>query len=253
MLNDIVWIYRRILPFLLALPILAAVPFAAELAQHVVEIALGLYKSGVLTPGARNVRLAFGIVKIVSIVVIVIVALRFWHFDGDTRRALRPTPMTVMGFFVFAALEIIDSSLEDGFASLVARVADLHAAPLSVRLAVHFAPTFLWTFVSGFWLPWNIALLVDDRSMTLRRSVAAGWGQLWMYLGLICAGVIPLMTVHYVLGYAAVGKADWIVWLLGSADAAVVVVLTVAIASSFYGVYDAAKARDDLLEPARAL
>jgi len=253
MLNDIAWIYRRILPFLLALPLLAAVPFATEMLQHVVEIALGLYKSGTLTPAAREVRLAFGIVKIISIVVIVIVALRFWHFDGDARRALRPSLMTGAGFFVFAALEIVDSSLEDGVASLVARMADLHAAPLSVRLAVHFAPTFLWTFVCGFWLPWNVALLVDDRMMTLRRSIAAAWGQLWMYLGLICAGVIPLMTLHYAMGYEAVGKADWIVWLLGTVDAAVVVILVIAIASSFYAVYDAAKARDAILKPAGAL
>ena len=101
MLNDIVWIYRRILPFLLALPLLAAVPFAAELLQHVVEIALGLYKSGALTPAAREVRLVFGILKIISIVVIIIVALRFWHFDGDTRRTLRPGLMMAAGFFVF--------------------------------------------------------------------------------------------------------------------------------------------------------
>ena len=252
MLNDIVWIYRRILPFLLALPLLAAVPFAAELLQHVVEIMLGLYKSGALTPAAREVRLVFGILKIISIVVIIIVALRFWHFDGDARRALRPDLTTAAGFCVFAALEIVDSAVEDGIASLVARVVNLDAAPLSVRLAVHLVPTFLWTFLSGLWLPWNIALLVDDRRMTLRRSLVSGWGQLSMYLGLICAGVIPLMTLHYIMGYAAVGKAGLIVWLLGTVDAAVVVVLTIAIASSFYAVYDAAKARDELLKPAYA-
>jgi hypothetical protein len=253
MLNDIAWIYRRIPPFILALPFLAAVPFATELLQHLVEIALGLYRSGVLTPAARNVRLAFSVVKIASIIVIVIAALRFWHFDGDTRRALRPSMMMAAGFVVFVALEIVDSSLEDGIASLIARAFDMHAAPLGIRLAVHLAPTCLWTFVSGFWLPWNIALLVDDRRMTLRRSIAAANGQLWMYFGLILGGVIPLMAVHYGLGYAAVGKAQWIVWALGTVDAAIVVLLTVAIASSFYAVYDAAKARADVVKPAYAL
>lgn len=252
MLNDIAWIYRRIPPFILALPFLAAVPFATELLQHLVEIALGLYRSGVLTPAAQNVRLAFGIVKIASIIVIVIAALRFWHFDGDTRRTLRPGLMMAAGFFVFVALEIVDSSLEDEIAILIARAIDLHAAPLGIRLAIHLAPTFLWTFVSGFWLPWNIALLVDDRKMTLRGSIAAARGQLWMYFGLMCAGVIPLMTLHYVLGYAAVGKAQWIVWSLGTVDAAIVVLLAVAIASSFYAVYDAAKAHDAVLKPAYA-
>jgi cob(I)alamin adenosyltransferase len=55
------------------------------------------------------------------------------------------------------------------------------------------------------------------------------------------------------MGYEAVGKADWIVWLLGTVDAAVVVILVIAIASSFYAVYDAAKARDAILKPAGAL
>jgi hypothetical protein len=247
MLNDIAWIYRRLFPFILGLPLLVLVPFAAELLQHMVELAFGLYTSGVLTPAERTVRFVFGLVKIASIVVIVIVALRWWYCDGDTRRALRPGVITAAGFLVFAVLATIGSSLDDAFVALVGHVVHLQSAPLLVRFAIRFAPISLWTILSGFWLPWNVALLLGDREMTLRRSVAAARGQLWAYFGLICAGGAPLITIHYLLGIAATGKPDWIVWLLSIADAAIVVILVIAVASSFYAVYDDAKARDETL------
>jgi hypothetical protein len=250
MLNDIVWIYRRILPFLWSVPLLAAVPFAAELLQHLVEVLLGLHKAGVLTPGGRTVRLAFGLVKIAGIVAIVIVALRWWHCEGNTRRALRPSPILAVGILLFLVLVFAESSLADVFVAMVGHILDLHSAPRFVRLAIQFAPILAWTFLSGFWLPWNVGLLIEDRTMTLRRSVAAASNHLWMYFGLICAGVMPLLAAHYLLGFAALGKSDWFVWMLSIADAAIVVALVVAVASSFYAVYDDARARTNALESA---
>jgi hypothetical protein len=243
MLNDIVWIYRRILPFLWGVPLLAAVPFAAELLQHVVEFVFGLYRSGVLTPAGRDVRLAFGLVKIAGIIVIVVVALRWWHCDGDTRRALRPNLMLAAGFLAFITFVFAGSSLVDVFVAMVDRFIHLNSTPPPVRRAIQFVPTFGWLFLSRFWLPWNVALLIEDREMTLRRSILAARGHLWMYLGLIGAGAAPLMAVHYGLGFAAIGKPDWVVWVLSIADAAIVVVLVIAVASSFYAVYDDARAR----------
>lgn len=75
-MNKVIETYSRIWPFIRAQPLLAALPLAVELTQHVAEIELGLYASGgVLTPEARQVRLAFGVVKILGMFVTLVVAL----------------------------------------------------------------------------------------------------------------------------------------------------------------------------------
>jgi hypothetical protein len=47
-------IYRRCWPFIRAVPGLAALPFAAEMLQHIYEISAGLYEAGALSPEARR-------------------------------------------------------------------------------------------------------------------------------------------------------------------------------------------------------
>ena len=233
----IIDLYRRSFGFIIALPLLAAVPFCAELLQHAVETSLGMFQAGVLTPQGQRWRALFGLIKLAGIVVIILAAMRFWRFGGDRRRALRPNGRMALGLVAFVLLQLVEFAIAGLIKAGVERSIDLHAAPLGVRFAVLFGPTIVWTFVAGLWLPWLVAMLVDDPAMTLRRSLAAARGRLWAYFGLIVAGVVPLMTLHYVLAYGAIGRPPAVVWTLNIVDAAVVVVLSVCVASSFYGVY----------------
>lgn len=79
--------------------------------------------------------------------------------------------------------------------------------------------------------------------MTLRRSAAAAWGRMWASLGLLLAGVLPAMAVHYALGYAAEGRPEPLVWALMLVDSAVVAFLALALASTYFTLYRRAAER----------
>jgi len=227
--------YIRIWPFIRALPLLAALPLVVELTQHGAEIELGLYASGgVLTPEARQVRLASGLVKILGIIVTLVVALRWFAFRGDARRAFRPTWILAKGIVAYVLFDALGEILQDGLDRLFATLfTPSHAA----KLVIDLANELLWIFISGLWLPWNVALLVEDRAMTFRLSVRTALPRMIPIFGYLCAGIAPLMALHQALGYLSLKRAPAIVWSLNILDAAVVVLLAVAIGSSFFTVY----------------
>jgi len=234
-MNNVIETYARIWPFIRALPLLAALPLAVELTQHVAEIELGLYASGgVLTPEARQVRLAFGVVKILGLLVTIVVALRWFAFQGNARRAFRPTWILAKGIVAYVLLDAFGEILQDGLDRLVAALAvPSHAGAIAGRLAGE----LFWIFVSGLWLPWNVALLVEDRTMTFRRSVRTSLPGIAVVFGYLCAGIVPLMALHQALGFLSLNQAPAIVWSLNIVDAGVVVLLAIAIGSSFFTVY----------------
>ena len=234
-MNKVIETYSRIWPFIRALPLLAALPLAVELTQHVAEIELGLYASGgVLPPEARQVRLAFGVVKILGLLVTIVVALRWFAFQGNARRAFRPTWILAKGIVAYVLFDAVGEILQDGLDRLFQTVyAPSHAG----EVATHVASELVWIFLSGLWLPWNVALLVEDRTMTFRRSVRTTLPRIALVFGYLCAGIVPLMALHQALGFLALTRAPAIVWSLNIVDAGVVVLLAIAIGSSFFTVH----------------
>ena len=59
-------------------------------------------------------------------------------------------------------------------------------------------------------------------------------GSFWRTVGYVLAGAVPLMLVHYALGYGAIGRSDVIVWLMMTVDALVVGFLALTMAGSGY-------------------
>jgi hypothetical protein len=233
--HPIAEIYRRGFGLAVVLPWLLTLPAAAEFAQHGAEILFGMYAPGGMLPGGEAIRLTFGIVKIVSIFVVLLVALRWWRFDGDTCRAIRPTWAMTRGLVIVVAVQLGGETLILLIGSGLAAMAGASGA--GVRFATLIVPLLMWLFVAGLLFPWYVGLLTEDRTMSLRRSVRATRSRLPVVFGCLLGGVLPLMTVHYAIAYGATGRPVALIWSLMAIDAAIVALLAAMLAASYFTIY----------------
>jgi hypothetical protein len=235
-------IYARVPQFARAAPLAVPIVFIAELIQHVVEIRLGMYADfGYLDPADQRVRLMFGAVKVVAIFLVLVFALRWWRFEGDSRRAARPTRATFKGLIIVFIVQIGGELLFIGAGSLAARL--IMPSSMTAYLAWRIGPALLWLMIAILLYPWYVALLTEDRGMTLRRSIRGiGWG--WpRAFGLFLGGIVPAMALHYLLGNGAMGRPVPLVWALMILDAALVAALALLIASTYFSLYQFAAER----------
>lgn len=239
--HPIAEIYRRGFGLVVALPWLLAMPAAAEFAQHGAEILLGMYGPGGMPSGGETVRLKFGIVKIVSIFVVLLVALRWWRFDGDMHRAIRPTWAMARGLAIVLTVQLGGEALTLLTGTELAAM--VGAFGPRARFATLITPLLVWLFAAGLLFPWYVGLLTEDRTMGLRRSVRATRSQLPAVFGCLLGGVLPLMIAHYAIGYGSMGRAVPLVWSLMAIDAAIVALLAAMLAASYFTIYRRAAER----------
>ena len=239
-------LYRRVPTLAKAVPWVVLLVFAAEMVQHAAEIRLGMYEEGLMSADAKRMRLAFALPKVLAILAAVIFALRWWRFDGDSRRAARPT----LALFTGLAIVILVQAGAEILMILLVRLAGA-ALGTGARIVPVLSGGFLlaWLVVATLLYPWYVGLLTEDRSMTLRRSAAGAFGRMWVSFGLLLAGIAPAMALHYALGYAAEGRPEPLVWALMLIDAAVVAFLALALASTYFTLYRRAAERRPVESP----
>lgn len=232
-METVVRIYQRALALTHNWPWLILVPVLAELAQHVAEVKLGMYSIG-MSPNGRAIRLGLGIVKILAIFSALIIAWRLWQFDGDRNRALTPSGKLFKGIGAFLLVQLFGNLTALGVSRGLIALADEPVR--STQIVLTLIPLGAWLLVSIALFPWYVASAVEDQSMTLGRSLRASRGQLFETLRLLFCGALPLMSVHYGLGYGAIYGAP--VWPLMIIDALVVGLLTATVAATYYTIYD---------------
>lgn len=199
----------------------------AELIQHAAEIRMGM-NAGDMAGGGREVRIGFGLAKIVVVIGTLVLSWRLWRHDGEIRRALRPTGLLFRGIALF----LLTQMLGDGAALGLGRgLVVLAGSPAgSIRSVLTIAPLLAWLLASAALYPWYVGLAIEDRTMTLRRTVRGMPDRLPPIWILLFAGVLPMMIVHYMMSYAAMAGAP--LWPLMAADAIVVGMLTAAVAAT---------------------
>lgn len=235
-MHAIAQIYRRAYRLTQSWPWLLLIPLVAELSQHAAEIRLGMY-SGAIDAAGLRLRLVLGVIKTTAIFYTLIVAWRFWHFDGNKRRALRPTRLLLRGVVTFAFVQIMGVLVAIGVGRGLIALA--HEPSRSTRGLLTSVPLLVWLLASAAMIPWYVGLATESQGMTLRRTFHASRGRLLATWGLLFAGFLPLMLVHYSLGYAALSGAP--VWPVMIVDTAVVVSLTASLAATYYTIYQRAR------------
>lgn len=218
LLRDVVELFRLAVKLPLAAPIIFAVVAVPEFVQHAVEIHLGMFAVGdSLTPGRETeIRMAFGIAKVVGLCLAIVLTLRFWASGGRLRAAFLP------GLAQLRQIALVVGVL------LIIGLPDLILQPEARQV---------FDIVSGlfaiFWLLWFLAALAGT-PMTLARSIRKAIPGLPRMIVLPSAAWIPLSWLHGELHVVARHRPDWLVWGLMTIDALVVGLLAAATGAALF-------------------
>ena len=216
--------------FCFALPLVFAVLVAAEAVQHVAEWSIGFYVSvDAFQKHANDAqRMAPGLFKVFLSYVVAYWIARWAASGRNVRAAWRADPVAIRRFAVTVAFSTAFGLFQLEGANV------LHAAGLDLKTAsVIVLIIMLVTFPLGFLLlPWFIGSALGGQPIGPPESVRLARGSLLWTLGLSFATMPPLMVLHYVLGYAAVGKPMAVLAPMLALDALVAGFLIVVINQS---------------------
>lgn len=243
MISDILRVYQRVSTVAIAAPLIFLLPVLAEGLQHLVEFQIEMFASadGMAAAGASQLRLAFGVVKIISLLYVILWISRFW-FQGAERNSLLfgrqefMSLLTLLGFTaaLMAFLIIAGPPLVEFVAASPLSVPEevLPFVPLIILLVI-MTPT---QHLSLFWL----GKFLGDETMTLARSRQAIKGQLnWMTL-ITIVSIAPFMVLHYWLNYQVVGAELTLQVAFLSLDALLVGVMAIIMGNTFWTIYERA-------------
>lgn len=247
MKTDIAAIYRNAWTFARLCPLLFLVPALVELAQHVVEWQAGMYDSiaGAKAAEADALRMQFGFAKTLALLLPGYWFARFILFGGDAARARRiEWPAIGLWLILFAI-----GALEQWWA--------LFGPPLTGLIGLG-GESARWTgygllVASGllgvYLTAWNAAWAAGNASIGPIRSIGIMAGSFWWTIALTIAGVLPLMIVHYALGFGAIFAPALLDWPLLILDALAVgfLALTMTGASTIAAQHAAGRKGVDLV------
>ncbi len=246
MWQDIKRLYGDSLAFALALPILFSIPVLIEFAQHVVEIDTGMYRLGVEAAWGDQRRLTLGFAKVLAMILPGYWFVRYMAFGRDADRAKRIERPAATLFGIIFALQAL------------AQWYGLFGPPIAVLLGLEgrlaqyatLAAGILASVIGVYLTAWFVAWPLGNARIGPLRSIAIMAGSFWRSVAYLVAGSAPLMAIHYALGYGALGRPEWLVWLMMTIDALVVGFLALTGAGVAYLAARHAASRSGLpLEP----
>lgn len=224
--------------FVAVCPLLALFPVVFELAQHVIEVRIGMYDSVAAAKAVEHapVRMAFGLLKVAALVVPTYWVVRFIAF-GDRNRALRleaPAVRLFAGVFAF---------------QIALAIVQLFGLPRTGT--VQFA-AFIGGMVVGITLSgWGVAAALGNGAVGPRASVALMWRQIPWTIAFSLATILPLMVPHYALAAIAIIGPRPLMWPVLVIDSLLVGALSVVmIATNYVAVARAAAKAGVSLVPA---
>ena len=182
---------------------LVAIAVGIEGLQHVVEWREGLYASAAamgahaMDPG----RMITGGLKVLWLLILAYWTARF-VVTGSAQQTLARDPVAVRKFAWVMVLNVLLAvPVLYGPLLLPALGAARRAAQLTL---LGFQ---LVSFPIGvFLVPWAVGSALGDPRATLAFSFRRATNSFWLGLAVLLLAPLPILALHYALGYAAVGK-----------------------------------------------
>lgn len=226
------------------LPLLFLIPCIVEMAQHVVELRAGMYDSLAGAKAAANdpTRMTYGFAKVMALALPTYWFVRLMAFSDPERAARLELPAIGLWLIVFVL-----SLAQQGYILFGAPVGDVLG--LSGHAARFAGPTLsaIWAIISIYLTAWIVAWPLGNRAIGPIRSVGVMAGSFWRTVGYLLAGILPLMALHYALGYLAIALTPtWLDWPVLVFDALVVGLLACTMAGSGYIAARSAAARKNI-------
>lgn len=247
MILEILRTWTRVLPVVVAAPLIFLLPTLAEGAQHIVEYQIGMYANtqGFGDAASSEIRLAFGIIKILALLYVTLWVPRFWFhqgqktslaFDGGEIKSL----LTLLGFSaLIMAVLIIGGPL---LTSLVIN----NGIPVPSEL-LPFLPILILLLFAGqgerFSARW-LGVFLGDPHMTRERAKTAFKGKRLVANFVFFVPLAPLMAAHYWIGYNTASFALWPQVALLTLDSLLVGVMAIVMGNAMYAMYQIISSSD---------
>ncbi len=217
-LRDLKAVYKDSWTFALACPALFAIPLVVEFVQHVVEIQAGMYagKTGAMAAEGDPLRMQFGFIKVLAIMLPGYWVTRFILFGRDARRAGRiEMPAFALWLVTFAIM-----AFNAWLGLFGPSLADLIGIGDSLSPWFQSVTFVIETAITIYLAAWFVAWSVGNSKIGPITSVGIMHGSFWHALGLYVGAFLPLMIVHYALAIIAVlilpPALDWVAMAVDS-------------------------------------
>lgn len=179
---------------LVAAPLIVAIAVVPETAQHVAEITLGMFESRdafkALAEDPR--RWAFGYAKVAGLVIAIVAITRFWAV-GSVRGALLMPPSTLLRLGIAIGL------------TLLAELPFNWLREQGLPPAANIGATAISAVIQLGLLVYLVAVLVDDRTLTLRAAFTERWPTALVMLPLLALAFVPTQALHMANHAVAIG------------------------------------------------
>lgn len=219
LISDIKSIYRWTWAFAFACPVLFFIPVIAEFAQHIVEIEGGMYsgQAGAEAFAVDPLRMRFGYAKTLALLLPVYWFTRFVLYGNDPAAARRiewPAIGLWFAVFLFGA----GQSFWVLFGLSASEL--LNIADKAIANAINATGALIVMVFAIYLTAWMVAWAVGNATINPLQSIRIMHGSFWRTVALMLAGAIPLMVLHYALGYAAIfigsSAFDWSLMIIDS-------------------------------------
>lgn len=219
LISDIRSIYSWAWAFAFACPFLFFIPVLAEFAQHVVEMEGGMYSnpSGAAAFADDPLRMQFGFAKGVALLLPGYWFTRFVLFGNDAAAARRvewPAVGLWSVIFLLGTGQLFWGLFGSPWSQLLGVNDNAMAGAINASVG-------LIASVLGIYLmAWGVAWALGNAAIGPLQSIRIMHGSFWRTVVLTIAGVLPLMALHYALGYAAIyfgaSAFDWTLMIVDS-------------------------------------
>lgn len=217
MWQDIREVYANAWKAFFLLPLLFVIPALVEFAQHIVEMNAGMYESRAAAKAAADdpMRMIFGFAKVLSLSLPTYWFVRLMAFQDRAKAARIESPAFGLWLFLmaFTALQASLSMFGPSLGALLRLNGEL------ARI-IEPAVSGAWSIIGLYLVAWATAWPLGNREIGPLRSVKLMAGSFWWTVATLLACVMPLMALHYALGYLAIavtpGWLDWPVLLFDS-------------------------------------
>ena len=218
--------------FMVAVPLVAAIPMIAELAQHAAEYRSGMYDSFAMAKATAEdpARMGLGYVKMLSLALLGYWVVRFMGLGEDRRRTVA-LPRTAG--LLFAGVLLFDLAFTAvhklGGEALTALVPNQR-----VVLAIGIVWLLLALALGVYLVVWKVGAALGNSRLTIPASFRLMHGNLWWSFAFTLLMMLPLMVAHYALGLGAIGRPPAVALAMLVFDALLVGYLgTVLIATNY--------------------
>ena len=222
---DIRETYSSAWAFAFVCPMLFLIPVIFEFAQHVVEINAGMYLSKRAAHAAASdpSRMTWGFLKTIAISLPTYWTYRFVISGRNASYARGLDARALMLWGIAFLILIVGLSWLSLFGPPLGHVLGLAGSAETVAKSVLGGAQA----ITGVYLTaWLVAWSQGNLTVGPLRSTRIMSGYFWHTVGLMIAGILPLMAIHYA-SLLAVGQLRPVVWLLMTLDSLVVGFLAV--------------------------